>query len=106
MITMAIPVQSDDEFARLTANAAKKYALDFTATWCGPCKAFSPAFERLAQENPWTTFLKVDIDRCQRVASNFGVDSVPTLVIIDQGKVVYRQSGADATKFAAALRRT
>lgn len=68
--------------------------VDFWATWCPPCRAFGPVFEQASEEHPDVYFAKVDIDQNQDLASAAGVQAVPTLMIVKQGKVVFQQAGA------------
>lgn len=62
---------------------------DFWATWCGPCRMQSPVVEQLSEEmGDKVTFAKVDVDQNQATASEFGIMSIPTLLIKKDGKVV------------------
>ncbi|MBM3201209.1 MAG: thioredoxin [Chlamydiae bacterium] len=62
--------------------------IDFTATWCGPCRAFAPVYEALAQEMPHVVFFKVDVDEQQELAAAHSVRSIPTLKIVKDGHVL------------------
>jgi|TARA_Y100000310_G_scaffold45116_1_gene42080 thioredoxin-like negative regulator of GroEL len=64
----------------------------FSATWCGPCKAFKPVMNEIASEGHLVEF--IDIDRSQDVASKYGIRSVPTVIIEQGGQEVDRFSGA------------
>ncbi len=69
--------------------------VDFYATWCGPCKSMSPIIESLGKEMQGKArVLKIDIDKNRAVASQFQIQSVPTLMIFKRGQVVWRSAGA------------
>ncbi|MFI7672906.1 thioredoxin [Actinophytocola sp. NPDC049390] len=68
--------------------------VDFWAAWCGPCRMFAPVFEDAAEQNPDLTFGKVDTEAEVELAQAFGIQSIPTLMIVRDGVVVYAQPGA------------
>jgi thioredoxin 2 len=87
----------DDDFAQVAEAAQVPVLVDLWATWCGPCRMVSPALERVATEMAGRLKLvKVDIDRAPRLAGRFAVQAVPTLLILDRGRVVARHAGAAA----------
>jgi thioredoxin 1 len=67
--------------------------VDFSATWCGPCRMLEPILGEVAGELPPVDFLKLDVDRSQQIAIRYGVQAVPTLLVLQHGKVVERMVG-------------
>ena len=67
--------------------------VDFFANWCGPCKMLSPVVEQLSEEIKDIKFLKVDVDLANEIAVEYGVMSIPTLIMFKDGKEVAKQIG-------------
>lgn len=75
-------------------QSEKPVLIDFFATWCGPCQYQAPILEEVASElGEGARILKIDVDRNQAVAAQYGVRSVPTLMIFKGGEVMWREAG-------------
>ncbi|CED83891.1 Thioredoxin [Phaffia rhodozyma] len=101
---MSIKIASSaSEFDSFVSSAGSSglVVVDFHATWCGPCHAIAPVFEKLAKQYPTTTFVKVDTDANRSVASRFSISAMPTFVFLRNGKEVDRLKGANPSKLAS-----
>jgi thioredoxin 1 len=68
--------------------------IDFWAEWCGPCKQFAPIFEKVAENNPDITFAKVNTEEQQALATQYGIRSIPTLMVTRDGIILLNQPGS------------
>ncbi|MEU4107328.1 thioredoxin [Streptomyces sp. NPDC048208] len=68
--------------------------IDFWADWCGPCKQFAPVYEKAAEANPDLVFAKVDTEAQPELAQAFGIQSIPTLMIVRDQVAIFAQPGA------------
>ena len=83
-----------DNFDAEVVNSDKKVLLDFWATWCGPCRMVGPVIDELADENPDYMIGKVNVDEQPELAQKFGIMSIPSLVVMENGKVLKSSVGA------------
>ena len=83
-----------ESFEKIIAQDGKTVLVDFWATWCGPCRMIAPVLEEVAKERPDVTVCKVDVDEERELALEYGVSSIPTLLVFRDGKVVNQSIGA------------
>ena len=75
-------------------NSEKKVLLDFWATWCGPCRMVAPLVDELSNEHPEYMIGKINVDEEPELAQKFGIMSIPTLIVMENGKIVDQSVGA------------
>ena len=83
-----------NNFQSEVLNSEKKVLLDFWAPWCGPCRMVVPIVEEIAGERPDIKVGKINVDEEVELASQFGIMSIPTLVVIENGNIVNQAMGA------------
>ena len=83
-----------NNFSQEVLNSDKPVLLDFWAPWCGPCRMVVPIVEEIAEENEHIKVCKINVDEETELANQFGVMSIPTLVVMKDGKIVNQSVGA------------
>lgn len=81
-------------FNQEVLNSDKPVLMDFWAPWCGPCRMVVPLVEEIAEERSDIKVVKINVDEEQELAMQFGVMSIPTLVVMKNGKIVNQVTGA------------
>jgi thioredoxin 1 len=90
---MSVLHVTKEVFENQLLTAKEPVLLDFFAVWCGPCKMMAPIVEEIANENEDILVGKVDVDEVPSLAAQFGISSIPTLVVLKQGKVTAKKVG-------------
>ena len=91
----AIKHVSDSTFDTEVLQATSPVLVDFTATWCGPCKMIAPILDQVAEEfGDRIRIVKVDVDDNQATAAKFGIRGVPTLMLFKNGEATHTKVGA------------
>ena len=92
---MAPAIVTDADFEAEVLKSSEPVLVDFFAEWCGPCKAMAPALEEVAKEmEGQVKIAKIDVDASPEVATKYQIQAMPTLIVIKDGEVVARHTGA------------
>jgi thioredoxin 1 len=91
---MAITNVTQDNFDAEVVKSEKPVLIDFWAAWCGPCKMVSPVIEEIANERDDIKVCKINIDEEQHLAMQYGIMSIPTMMVFSEGKPVKKVVGA------------
>lgn len=83
-----------NNFNQEVLNSDKPVLMDFRAPWCGPCRMVVPLVEEIAKERSDIKVVKINVDEEQELAMQFGVMSIPTLVVMKNGKIANQVTGA------------
>ncbi|NLF70695.1 MAG: thioredoxin [Candidatus Anammoximicrobium sp.] len=84
---------TESDFDALVLNSDVPVLVDFYADWCGPCRMIAPVLEELAQEASNARIVKVNVDTSPELAARYGIESIPSLKVFQNGNVVAEQVG-------------
>jgi len=97
------PHSNDDFKAKLSQSAGKLVVVDFSATWCGPCRMIAPKFSELSNANPDVVFVHVDIDELNTLPEVEAIAGVPHFKFFRDGKFITEFSGANVAKLTETI---
>lgn len=90
---MAVIEVTTDSFEDEVLEFEGKVLIDFWASWCGPCRMLSPVIDALSEETEKVKFVKINVDESPEPAAQFDVQSIPTVIILENGKEINRSVG-------------
>ena len=100
---MSVLTITVENFEKDVLQAQRPALIDFWATWCGPCQMMGPVVDAFAEENPDILVGKINVDEQPQLAAAFGIESIPTLVAIRDGRIVGKTVGVQPQESLAAL---
>ncbi|XP_077444216.1 thioredoxin b [Stigmatopora argus] len=101
---MVKSIENIEEFRNiLKGSGSKLVVVDFTATWCGPCKMIGPKFEEASKKYTNVVFLKVDVDDCDDVTQEYGISCMPTFLFFKNGEKIDTLTGANESQLLAKI---
>ena len=93
-VIVFVIVLSEQNFDEEVKKSDKKVLVDFYADWCGPCKMMAPTIEKIEEEvSEYAKVGKVNVDDSPEIAEEFGIMSIPTLLIFENGEVIHKHVG-------------
>ena len=90
---MRVKQISEKDFKKVINNKEKRVLVDCYADWCGPCKMISPIIDELSSEIDTCDFYKLNVDEAEDISREYGVMSIPTVLVFENGKEVSRSVG-------------
>ena len=95
---------NDDNFESVVTNSDKPVLVDFWAEWCGPCKMLTPTIESIAEDyKDKSSIVKINVDDAPGIATKFGIRSIPSILLFNNGEVVEQRVGAVSKEELTAL---
>ena len=90
---MCVQTITKENFEREVLQSSQPVLIDFWAAWCGPCRMLSPIVDEVAEENPEVKVGKINVDEQPELARQFGIMTIPTLLVFQNGKIVRQSVG-------------